>query len=87
MAIEGGKAPTYNPLYEDEEVLEANPFFANEQFVKAVNSAVSRPVVPNYQKVSEIIQIHVSKAIAGELTVEEAVQQMETELKDALKGV
>ncbi|KGX92098.1 ABC transporter substrate-binding protein [Pontibacillus halophilus JSM 076056 = DSM 19796] len=79
-AIHGGLAPTLPELFEDEEILEANPFFAEEGFVEGLNAAVSRPVAPNYPEVSEIIQINVSKAIAGEMTVEEAVESMEKEL-------
>ncbi|WP_077325551.1 ABC transporter substrate-binding protein [Virgibacillus siamensis] len=85
MAIEGGKAPSYTPLFEDSEVLEANPFFKNKEFVKGLDAAVSRPVAPNYQEISEIIQVNVSKAIAGQVSVEQAVKKMEQELKSAVK--
>jgi multiple sugar transport system substrate-binding protein len=84
-AIHGGHAPTILSLYEDKEVLEANPYFAKEGFVKGLDAAVSRPVVSNYQEVSEIIQTQVSKAITGSVTVEDAVQSMEKELKAATK--
>ncbi|MDQ0220485.1 ABC transporter substrate-binding protein [Peribacillus cavernae] len=83
-AIYGGHAPTITKLYEDQEVLEANPTFADKGFVEGLNSAVSRPVAPNYPEISEIIQIQVSKAIAGEQTVEQAVKNMETEMKAKL---
>lgn len=83
-AIEGGLAPTIPALFEDQEVLDANPFFANKGFVNGLNAAVSRPVVPNYAEISEIIQIQVSKAIAGQQTVEEAVKSMETQMKAKL---
>ncbi|GMB08823.1 carbohydrate ABC transporter substrate-binding protein (CUT1 family) [Thermolongibacillus altinsuensis] len=84
-AIYGGLAPTIPALFEDKEVLEANPFFGEKGFVEGLNAAVPRPVVPNYPEVSEIIQINVSKAIAGEITVEEAVANMEKEIKAVLK--
>jgi multiple sugar transport system substrate-binding protein len=83
-AIYGGLAPTLPELFKDEEVLKANPFFAEEGFVNALNAAVPRPVVPNYPEISEIIQINVSKALAGELTVEQAVANMEKEMKAAM---
>jgi multiple sugar transport system substrate-binding protein len=84
-AIYGGLAPTLPKLFEDEEILEANPFFANEGFVQGLNAAVSRPVAPNYPEISDIIQRHVSMAIAGQETVEEAVQNMEKEMKEKLE--
>ncbi|ARI75850.1 ABC transporter substrate-binding protein [Halobacillus mangrovi] len=84
-AIYGGLAPTLPELFEDEEILEANPFFKEEGFQKALEGAVSRPVAPNYPEVSEIIQINVSKAIAGELTPEEAAATMEEELNNVMQ--
>ncbi|TGB02804.1 ABC transporter substrate-binding protein [Halobacillus salinus] len=84
-AINGGLAPTLPALFEDEEILEANPFFTQEGFQNALEGAVSRPVAPNYPEVSEVIQINVSKAIAGELTPEEAVAAMEEELNAVMQ--
>lgn len=83
-AVKGGHAPTIPALYDDAEVKAANPYFAEEGFVNALNNAVSRPVAPNYQEVSEILQIHISKAIAGTESVEDAVKAMETEMKAAM---
>ncbi|MBM7691260.1 multiple sugar transport system substrate-binding protein [Peribacillus deserti] len=85
-AIYGGHAPTILKLYEDQEILKANPTFADKGFQDGLAAAVSRPVAPNYPEISEIIQIHVSKAIAGQETVEQAVQNMEKEMKEKLKS-
>ncbi|KZZ84933.1 ABC transporter substrate-binding protein [Bacillus sp. SJS] len=84
-AIHGGHAPTINKLFEDKEVLEANPTFADKNFQEGLMAAVPRPVAANYQEISEIIQINVSKAISGSMTVEEAVQEMEKEMKAQIK--
>lgn len=83
-AVYGGLAPTLHSLYEDQEVLEANPFFAEEGFVQAVERAVPRPVAPNYAEISEVMQIQVSQAIAGQISVEEAVQVMEQAIHESL---
>ena len=84
-AINGGKAPTINSLYQDEEVLNANPFFKEKGFQDAIANATSRPVAPNYQEISNIIQIHVSKLLAGQESSEQAVANMEKEMKAAQK--
>ncbi len=84
-AIEGSHAPTLPALFEDEEIIEANPFFGEEGFQTALEAAVSRPVAPNYPEISEIIQIHISKAIAGEETPEEAAAAMEKEMNEKLE--
>jgi multiple sugar transport system substrate-binding protein len=84
-AIYGGKAPTVMSLYDDQEVLKANPFFKKEGFQQALKNAVSRPVAANYQKISGIIQIDVSKVLAGQETPEQAVKNMDKQMKAAMK--
>lgn len=83
-AIYGGHAPTIQKLYEDQDVLKANPTFGDKGFQNGLNAAVPRPVAANYQKISEIIQIEVSKAIAGKETVEVAVKNMEDQMKKVI---
>lgn len=81
----GGAAPTYLPDYDDADVQKASPLFANKDFVNGISKAVPRPTSPQYPKISEIIQIEVSKAIAGQETPEQAVQAMETKMKEVVK--
>ncbi|GAB6934300.1 MAG: ABC transporter substrate-binding protein [Bacillota bacterium] len=83
-AIYGGSSPTYLPLYDDPEVQKASPLFSEKEYVEAVSKAVPRPVTPVYPKISDIIQIEVSKALAGQQTAEEAVKNMEQKLKEVL---
>ncbi|CAI8869147.1 multiple sugar transport system substrate-binding protein [Brevibacillus sp. IT-7CA2] len=84
-AVEGGLAPTYLPAYDDADVQKSSPLFANKDFVDGVSAAVSRPTTPIYPKISEVIQIEVSKALAGQQTAEKAVQNMETQMNDLMK--
>ncbi|ASN04597.1 ABC transporter substrate-binding protein [Virgibacillus necropolis] len=83
-AIEGGSAPTLKALYEDAEVKEASPLFANPEFVKVLESAVPRPITPIYPEISDIMQIELSKALAGEQTAEEAASNMQTKIEEAV---
>jgi multiple sugar transport system substrate-binding protein len=84
-AVYGSLTPTYLPVFEDPEVQKANPLFSNKDFVNGVSAAVSRPTTPIYPKISEVIQIEVSKALAGQQTAEQAVQNMETKMKELMK--
>lgn len=84
-AIYGGHAPTITSLYNDPDVVKANPTFGDKGFQDGLNAAVPRPVAANYQEISDIIQIEVSKAIAKQETVEQAVQNMEAQMKEKLK--
>jgi multiple sugar transport system substrate-binding protein len=78
-------SPTYLPTYDDPEVQKANPLYADENFVKGVSAAIPRPVSPEYPKISEIIQVEVSKALAGKQSAKEAVKNMEKQLKEVVK--
>ena len=83
-AIKGGHAPTILSLYEDQEILDANPYFKEEGFVNALEAAVSRPVAPNYPEISDIIQVQVSQAVAKKITPEEAAKNMQKEISEKL---
>jgi len=62
FAIRSGKAPTRNALYQDGEVLRANPHFADMQDVFL--TAYPRPRTPLYPAVSNILQRYFSTAIS-----------------------
>lgn len=84
-AIDGGSAPTLKALYEDEEVKNARPLFANQEFVETLDNAVPRPVTPIYPVVSDIMQIELSKALTGDQTAEETVQNMQAKIEEAMQ--
>ncbi|MDF2959070.1 MAG: putative transporter-binding protein [Paenibacillus sp.] len=83
IAINSTQTPTYLPLFDDPEVQKASPLFANKDFVNGLQSAVPRPITPLYAKISDIIQVEVSKAIAGEQTADQAAKNMEQKIKEA----
>jgi len=83
-AIEGAQLPTYTPLYDDQEVMEENPAF--KMFEEGIRDAVPRPMSPIYPEISDIIQIELSRAIAGQQTVTEAVETMERRMNEALRA-
>ncbi|UFT98942.1 ABC transporter substrate-binding protein [Radiobacillus kanasensis] len=83
-AIEGGSAPTLKALYEDTEVTDASPLFANPEFQKVLEAAVPRPVTPIYPEISDILQIELSKALTGDQTAEEAAANIQAKIEAAI---
>jgi len=83
-AIDGGSAPTLRALYDDEEVREAAPLFADEEFVSTLENAVPRPVSPIYPQISDLMQIELSRALSGDISAEEAAENMESAIESAL---
>lgn len=76
-ATVGSYIPGFNALLEDQEVLDANALLTNEGFQNALANTIARPVVADYAKVSDNIQIAVHSYLSGNGTVEEAVGAIE----------
>ncbi len=83
FAVEGASLPTLLPLYEDADVLEANPMFA-DNMAQAMSDAVKRPVTPIYTEISEIIQIETTNVLLGSTTPADAAANMQTQMQEAI---
>lgn len=82
-AIKGSKNPTIKSLYEDEEVLEATPFFGSlyDVFINATPRP-STQTAPNYNAVSTEFFKAVHKVLTGERDAELAFEELELNLQD-----
>jgi len=82
-ATDASLPPTIENLYEDEEVLEANPIF--DEFFDVFMGAVPRPstvTAPNYDQVSGAIFSESHDVLSGDLDARTAVEYMEIEIMD-----
>jgi len=73
-AIEGSFLPTVMSLYDDPEVIEANPFF--ERLYDVLVNGVARPSTvsaPNYAQVSQAFYTAVHDVLTGAASAEEAL--------------
>lgn len=84
IAVNSTQTPTYLPLFDDPDVQKASPLFANRDFVNGLGSAIPRTITPEYAKISGIIQVEVSKALAGQQTPEQTLAALETQIKQAV---
>ena len=82
-AVEGAFNPTIKSLYEDEDVLEAVPFFGSlyDVFTNAV-ARPSTPTAPQYNQVSELFFQSVHSVLTGESDAQSAVEYLELDLMD-----
>ena len=84
-SINEGNLPTIQALYEDADVLEANPYMARWQDVFL--NAVPRPSAPtqeNYNEVSTLFFSAVHSVISGEEDAATALEDLEIDLEDLL---
>jgi len=82
-ALIGSRLPTRKALYEDADVLKANPHW--KDFYSVFVNATPRPIYPSYPKISDAMQINVHKAITGQITAEEAVKNMQDAIAKIVK--
>ncbi len=82
-AVEGSLNPTIMALYEDEDVLEAVPFFGSlyDVFINAV-ARPSTATAPNYAQVSAAFFRSVHSVLTGAEEAETAMALLELELED-----
>jgi len=82
-AIVGSYNPTIKSLYEDEDVLEASPFFGSlyDVFVNATPRP-STQTAPNYNAVSTAFFTSVHSVLTGEMDAEDAFEELQYDLQD-----
>jgi multiple sugar transport system substrate-binding protein len=83
LALKASNLPVLTALYDDPEVLRANPWFKDAKAV--VESARSRPRSPRYPEVSETIRTSVNGVLAGVTTSADAIAEMEARLGRILR--
>eukprot|EP01037_Dinobryon_pediforme_P001932 gene1934-1964_t len=83
LAVKGSLMPVFPELYKDPDVLAAVPWYANA--LPVVTAAKSRPVTARYNEVSDIIRTQTNAVLAGAVTSDEAVTQMEARLRRVLR--
>ncbi len=86
-AINEGNLPTLPALYEDPEVIAANPYFP--RWLEVFQQAVPRPSAPtqgDYNEVSTLFFTAVHSVISGEDDAASALEDLELDLEDLLEG-
>ncbi len=83
QAILASHLPVFAEVYEDAEVLQANPWFAQARPV--VLTARSRPVSPRYNEVSDIIRSNMNAFLAGTRTSDQALSDMNQRLARVMR--
>lgn len=82
-AIEGSMNPTIESLYQDEEVVEASPFFG--ELYDVFTNAVARPstvTAPNYNDVSTLFFQAVHSVLTENEDARTAIEYLELDLED-----
>ncbi|NEO25961.1 MAG: ABC transporter substrate-binding protein [Kamptonema sp. SIO4C4] len=80
--VNTGFFPSRLPILQDEDLIAEYPYY--EHLPQAIEQAVSRPPLPEYAEVSQILQKFLSLALAGQLSPEAAMEQAASETRQLL---
>jgi multiple sugar transport system substrate-binding protein len=84
LSLKLGWNPGRIDLYDDADILKANP--AMQKLKQVFHNAVPRPVIPYYSNVSQILQKHISAAIAGHRSPEDSLKSAQQEVLELMKN-
>ncbi|MDN5278936.1 MAG: trehalose/maltose transport system substrate-binding protein [Clostridiales bacterium] len=83
LSLKLGWNPGRSDIYDDAELLKANPALQNLKQV--FKNAVPRPVIPYYSSVSQILQKHINATLADRVPAEQALKQAQIEVLELIK--
>lgn len=73
--------PGMNNLLEDAEIMAVNKLLSSDSFKTALSNTIARPVVANYQEVSDKIQVATHAYLSGSKSLDDAAAEIEEALK------
>lgn len=79
LALNLGWNPGRRDVYDDQEVLDQLPHFA--QLRGIFENSCPRPTLPYYTQVSEVMQRYLNSALAGEMTARDALRKADEEVE------
>ena len=77
-----GYAPALVDAYGDRQLLDANPFLP--ELLRIHANAVARPAIPGYARASDLLQRHLSAALAGLASPDDALRAAAAETRSLL---
>ena len=84
IVIEGGGFPTLQSLYKDEEFKSNIPYW--EGSYEAYQICSSKPRIPEWNEINNVIMLHLSRVYNDEVAPEEALSSMQKEINIIMEG-
>ncbi|GIO36519.1 trehalose/maltose ABC transporter substrate-binding protein [Paenibacillus antibioticophila] len=79
MNLIAAQPPVLKSVYQDAEVLEANPFYAD--FYDIIMNGKARPMSPQYARVSDSIQRNIHAALAENIDIKTALDTIQSDIE------
>ncbi len=85
FVMDSSYLPSRRKLFSDREIMKKYPHFKDGKMLEIVDNANPRPVIPQYERASEILQDYLSQALSGQSTPETAMQNAAKKTRDLLQ--
>ncbi|PIP21201.1 MAG: ABC transporter substrate-binding protein [Candidatus Omnitrophica bacterium CG23_combo_of_CG06-09_8_20_14_all_40_11] len=79
LHLKSGIVPTRKALFEDKDILDQSPFYA--ELYQVLLLARPRPVHPDYAQISDILRRYIHKVLLGQISPKVALERAESEIK------
>lgn len=79
MNLIAAQPPVLKTVYQDPEVLKANPFYAD--FYNIIMNGKARPMSPQYSRVSDSIQTNIHAALSDHIDIKTALDNIQSDLE------
>ncbi|MBI5597874.1 MAG: ABC transporter substrate-binding protein [Elusimicrobia bacterium] len=80
--MKSGIIPTRKALFDDPDIVSKSPHY--KELREVLETAKPRPVHPQWARVSDILQVHLSAALSGQKTPEAALKAAADEIRPAM---
>jgi multiple sugar transport system substrate-binding protein len=80
--LQASYVPTIEKLFNDPQIVKRYPYFP--ELLSTIKTSASRPLIPEYEQISRILQDYLSRMLRGQLSPEAAMRAAAKETREAL---
>jgi len=85
LALKWGNPPTRKSVFQDPELLAMSEFRHYPVLLQAISNSKPRPRISNWNEVENTFGIHLSKAVAGQVSPKEALVAAQKEVEKLME--
>ncbi len=81
---QGGGLPSLTSVFQDQALASTKPYWSQE--LKSLSESVSRPRIAQWGAINNVLMLDLSRALAKEITPQQAMNDAQTQLQSVMKG-
>ncbi|HEX9043907.1 MAG TPA: sugar ABC transporter substrate-binding protein [Candidatus Limnocylindrales bacterium] len=81
---QGGGLPSLTSVFQDQQLASSKPYWSQE--LTSLSQSVSRPRIAQWGGINNVLMLDLSRALAKEITPQQALDDSQTQLQTVMKG-